>query len=50
MVPAGNESVTVPFVATGNPGEAKVDVSVTPVSGESNTANNHYTYHVAFQT
>jgi outer membrane murein-binding lipoprotein Lpp len=45
-----NETVTVPFVATGNPGEAKVDVSVTPVTGESNTANNHYTYHVAFQS
>ena len=27
-----DETVTVPFVATGNPGEAKVDVSVTPVT------------------
>jgi len=45
-----NETVTVPFVAQGNPGEAKVDVSVTPVSGESNSTNNHYTYHVAFQS
>ena len=45
-----NETVTVPFVATGNPGEAKVDVSVSPVTGETNSTNNHYTYHVAFQS
>jgi hypothetical protein len=45
-----NESVKRTFPATGNPGEAKIDVSVPPVSGEQNTANNHYIYHVAFQS
>jgi hypothetical protein len=45
-----NETVTKTFAATGNPGEAKVDVTVSPVAGESNTSNNHYIYHVAFQS
>jgi hypothetical protein len=44
-----NESVTKTFAATGNPGEVKVDVGVPTVTGEKNSANNHYTYHVAFQ-
>jgi outer membrane murein-binding lipoprotein Lpp len=45
-----NESVTRTFDATGNPGEVKVDVSVPTVTGETNSTNNHYTYHVAFQS
>ena len=45
-----NETVTRTFPATGNPGEAKIDVAVPPVSGEQNTANNHYVYHVTFQS
>jgi hypothetical protein len=45
-----NESVKRTFVATGNPGEAKIDVAVTPVTGETNLSNNHYVYHVAFQS
>jgi hypothetical protein len=44
-----NETVTKTFAATGNPGEVKVDVGVPTVTGEKNSANNHYTYHVAFQ-
>jgi Tfp pilus assembly protein PilP len=44
-----NETVTETFAAVGNPGEAKVDVAVPTVTGESNGSNNHYTYHVAFQ-
>ena len=44
-----NETVTRTFAATGNPGEAKIDVAVTPVAGETNRVNNHYVYHVAFQ-
>ena len=43
------ETVTRSFDATGNPGEVKVDVAVSPVTGETNNSNNHYTYHVAFQ-
>ena len=35
--------------ATGNPGEVKIDVTVPTVAGETNSRNNHYTYHVAFQ-
>jgi len=38
------------FPATGNPGEVKVDVSVPTVAGETNADNNHYTYHVIFQS
>ena len=44
-----NETVTVAFPATGNPGEVKIDVAVPPVTGETNSTNNHYIYHVAFQ-
>jgi Tfp pilus assembly protein PilP len=44
-----NETVTRTFAATGNPGEVKVDVAVPTVTGETNSNNNHYTYHVAFQ-
>ena len=44
-----NETVTETFAAVGNPGEVKVDVAVPPVTGETNSSNNHYTYHVAFQ-
>jgi hypothetical protein len=44
------ETVKVPFPATGNPGEAKVDVVVPTVAGETSADNNHYTYHVAFQS
>ncbi|HET6174859.1 MAG TPA: hypothetical protein VFD90_19815 [Gaiellales bacterium] len=45
-----SETVEKSFPATGNPGEVKVDVSVPPVAGESKTDNNHYTYHVIFQS
>jgi outer membrane murein-binding lipoprotein Lpp len=45
-----NETVTKTFAATGNPGEVKIDVAVPTVAGESNATNNHYTYHVAFQS
>jgi hypothetical protein len=45
-----SESVERSFPATGNPGEVKVDVSVPTVGGESNADNNHYTYHVVFQS
>ncbi len=45
-----NETVTKTFPATGNPGEAKIDVAVPTVTGERNSANNHYIYHVAFQS
>lgn len=45
-----SETVSKTFPATGNPGEVKVDVSVPTVSGESNADNNHYTYHVVFQS
>jgi Tfp pilus assembly protein PilP len=38
------------FAAVGNPGESKIDVTVSPVAGESNKANNIATYHVAFQS
>ena len=38
------------FAATGNPGEVKIDVAVPTVAGETNSNNNHYTYHVAFQS
>jgi hypothetical protein len=44
------ETIERTFAATGNPGEVKVDVSVSPVADETNTSNNHYTYHVAFQS
>ncbi len=44
------ETVTKTFAATGNPGEVKIDVAVPTVAGESNATNNHYTYHVAFQS
>ncbi|HEY3612420.1 MAG TPA: hypothetical protein VGK92_01875 [Gaiellales bacterium] len=45
-----NEVDTESFPAVGNPGEAKVDVTVSPVQGESNKANNVATYHVVFQS
>ena len=45
-----SETVDKVFPATGNPGEAKVDVTVSPVTGETNSTNNHYIYHVAFQS
>jgi hypothetical protein len=45
-----NEIDTESFAAVGNPGESKIDVTVSPVAGESNKANNAYTYHVAFQS
>jgi hypothetical protein len=45
-----SETVERSFPATGNPGEVKVDVSVPPVAGETNADNNHYTYHVVFQS
>jgi Tfp pilus assembly protein PilP len=45
-----SETVEKSFPATGNPGEVKVDVSVPTVAGESNADNNHYTYHVVFQS
>jgi hypothetical protein len=45
-----NETVERTFVATGNPGEVKIDVSVPTVTGETNSTNNHYTYFVAFQS
>jgi hypothetical protein len=45
-----SETIERSFPAIGNPGEAKVDVSVPPVAGETNTDNNHYTYHVVFQS
>jgi Tfp pilus assembly protein PilP len=45
-----SESVDKSFPATGNPGEVKVDVTVPTVGGESNADNNHYTYHVVFQS
>jgi hypothetical protein len=45
-----SESVDRSFPATGNPGEVKVDVSVPTVGGETNADNNHYTYHVVFQS
>jgi hypothetical protein len=45
-----NEIDTETFPAVGNPGESKIDVTVSPVAGESNKLNNHYTYHVAFQS
>ena len=45
-----NETVTRTFAATGNPGEVKIDVAVPTVTGETNSTNNHYTYHVAFQS
>jgi hypothetical protein len=45
-----SESVTKSFPATGNPGEAKIDVAVPTVVGESNSNNNHFTYHVVFQS
>jgi outer membrane murein-binding lipoprotein Lpp len=45
-----NETVTKTFAATGNPGEVKIDVAVPTVTGETNSNNNHYTYHVAFQS
>jgi hypothetical protein len=45
-----SESVERSFPATGNPGEVKVDVSVPTVGGETNADNNHYTYHVVFQS
>jgi hypothetical protein len=45
-----SESVEKIFPATGNPGEVKVDVSVPTVGGETNADNNHYTYHVIFQS
>ena len=45
-----NETVTRTFPATGNPGEVKIDVAVPTVAGEKNSTNNHYTYHVAFQS
>lgn len=45
-----SESVERSFPATGNPGEVKVDVSVPTVAGETNADNNHYTYHVVFQS
>jgi hypothetical protein len=44
-----NETVNVTFPAAGNPGEAKIDVTVEPVPGETDRTNNHYTYHVVFQ-
>jgi hypothetical protein len=44
-----NETVTKTFAATGNPGEVKIDVAVPTVTGETNSTNNHYIYHVAFQ-
>ena len=44
-----SETVSVPFPATGNPGEVKIDVVVPTVAGEKSADNNHYTYHVAFQ-
>ena len=44
------ESVEKSFPATGNPGEVKVDVAVPTVGGETNADNNHYTYHVIFQS
>jgi Tfp pilus assembly protein PilP len=45
-----SETVERVFPATGNPGEVKVDVSVPTVGGETNADNNHYTYHVIFQS
>jgi Tfp pilus assembly protein PilP len=45
-----SETVEKTFPATGNPGEVKVDVSVPTVAGETNADNNHYTYHVIFQS
>jgi hypothetical protein len=45
-----SESVEKSFPATGNPGEVKVDVAVPTVGGETNADNNHYTYHVIFQS
>jgi hypothetical protein len=45
-----NETVERSFVATGNPGEVKLDVAVPTVTGETNSTNNHYTYFVAFQS
>jgi Tfp pilus assembly protein PilP len=45
-----SETVERSFPATGNPGEVKVDVSVPTVAGETNADNNHYTYHVVFQS
>jgi hypothetical protein len=45
-----NEIHKESFPAVGNPGESKIDVTVSPVAGESNKANNAYTYHVAFQS
>lgn len=44
------ETVKVAFPATGNPGEVKIDVVVPTVTGEKSVDNNHYTYHVAFQS
>ena len=45
-----NEIDTETFPAVGNPGEAKIDVTVSPVQGESNKSNNVAIYHVAFQS
>ncbi|MDX6539383.1 MAG: hypothetical protein QOI71_993 [Gaiellales bacterium] len=45
-----NEVITETFPAVGNPGESKIDVTVSPVAGETNKSNNAYTYHVAFQS
>jgi Tfp pilus assembly protein PilP len=45
-----SETVEKSFPATGNPGEVKVDVTVPTVGGETNADNNHYTYHVVFQS
>ena len=45
-----SETVEKSFPATGNPGEVKVDVTVPPVAGETRTDNNHYVYHVVFQS
>jgi outer membrane murein-binding lipoprotein Lpp len=45
-----NETVTRTFPATGNPGEAKIDVAVPTVTGETNSSNNHLIFHVAFQS
>jgi hypothetical protein len=45
-----NETVVRTFPAEGSPGEVKIDVSVSPVTGETNSTNNHYTYRVVFQS
>jgi hypothetical protein len=45
-----SETVEKSFPATGNPGEVKVDVAVPTVGGETNADNNHYIYHVIFQS